>query len=267
MKKRLIAALSLCAIVSLSAASVYAAAPTDKGNGKQKAETKAEVHIKINVESKKDTVTSVTYDTYGHPGLEHAYENVKDKPAGPVIAAKLKAKYGIDVSAEVPVVELADQLAAEGETEAAIEVQKEVIKADFKNPDHYKKLGKLNKKLGKTGIGVYINGEQTAFQVAPYQKKNTTLVPFRAISQALKAEVIWNQTTKTVTVKKGGVTVKLTVGSTTAYINDKPVTLQAAAEVKGNTTMVPLRLISEALKTEVKWEAESQTVIIVDDQL
>ena len=50
-----------------------------------------------------------------------------------------------------------------------------------------------------------------------------TLVPLRAIFEALGAEVEWDDATRTVTATKGQDTVKLTIDDTKLYKNGQPV--------------------------------------------
>jgi hypothetical protein len=208
--------------------------------------------------------------------LLKAFENVKDKPAGQVIAALLLKKYGITVTSvtydtyghalnAIDIADFAAMLEASGEVESAADLQKEAIKADKKNLVLYKKLGKLNAKLDITGVKAYVNGIEPEFDVAPFIKEGRALVPFRAISEALKAEVTWNETEKSVTVTKNGIIVKLVINSTTAYIDGKKVTLEVAAEIHNGRTVVPIRFISEALKTIVKYEPESKSIVIYDE--
>lgn len=215
--------------------------------------------------SKKPSVTEATYAKgNGYLGLQRAYENVKDKPAGEVIAGLL-AKYGIDVTAQEAadaLTDLADKAEAQGDVEAAVDLQQEAVKTDSKNVRLYKKLGHLYAKLGKTGVKAYVNGEQPKFEVPPFIKDGSTLVPFRAISEALKAEVTWNPEERSVTVVKGDITIKLIIGSKTAYVNGKEVTLEVPGEIYEGNTMVPVRFISESLKAAVEWEPETQSVII-----
>ncbi|MGO4269121.1 copper amine oxidase N-terminal domain-containing protein, partial [Paenibacillus sp. TAF58] len=87
-------------------------------------------------------------------------------------------------------------------------------------------------------------------------------VPFRAIAESLKATVTWNPEENSVTVVKDAVTVKLIIGDRTAYVNGQAVDLEVAGEVYQGSTMVPARFISEALKADVQWEPESQSVVI-----
>lgn len=77
----------------------------------------------------------------------------------------------------------------------------------------------------------------------------------RAIFEALGASVDWDQAYReTVTATKNGTTVKLRIGSETAYRNDQPITLEVPGIMDENwRTMVPLRFVSEALGANVDW--------------
>lgn len=61
------------------------------------------------------------------------------------------------------------------------------------------------------------------------------------------------------------VSISFTVGSKELDINDKKVEVEIAPYIVGEgTTLVPLRVISEAFGAKVGWDGETQTVIIVD---
>lgn len=224
-----------------------------------------------------DTVTGATYGKNGYRGLLNAIENTKDKPAGAVIANLLLTKYDAKLTAEMKakleaivakdeaLSLTADLLEQQGSVTEAVYVQKEAVKANVKNLNSYKKLGKLYEKLGKTGVKLYVNGEEPVFDVAPFIRSGYTLVPFRAISEALKAEVSWNEEEQSVTVTRGDVTVKLYVGETTAYVNGVAVELQMPAEIVNGRTVVPARFVSESLNSTVKWEGETESVIIYEE--
>jgi hypothetical protein len=144
----------------------------------------------------------------------------------------------------------------------AVDAEKEAVKLDVKNLNLYKKLGKLYEKAGKTGVKLYVNGEEPNFEVAPFIRDGSTLVPFRAISEALKATVSWNPDERSVTVTRGDVTVKLYIDSVTAYVNGQEVTLEVPAAIENGSTVVPVRFVSEALNADVQWEGETQFVVI-----
>ncbi|WP_338130718.1 hypothetical protein [Cohnella ginsengisoli] len=108
-----------------------------------------------------ESVTSATYGgSNGYKGLLHAIENVKDKPAGAVLANLLLTKYEMKLTdqqkADLEAIQeqdkalsaIADLLDEKGSVADAVYVQKEAIKANAKNLDGYQKLGKLYKKVG-----------------------------------------------------------------------------------------------------------------------
>jgi hypothetical protein len=276
--------LALSMLASSAVAASAAGNGVGNGNGKDKASkpNKQGTQIEITVEAEdegttvtdsvygngkgKGTVTDAVYGKGGAHGLENAYKNTKGKPSGDRIAELLLTKYGIDVTAEKA--SDADALAAELETqgniEAAAEVQVEIVLAAPADLDNYKKLGKLKKKLGKKGIATFVNGEEQQFDAAPMVKNGRTLVPFRAISASLKADVNYDSASKTVTVTREDVVVKLTLGSKTALVNGKEVTLDVPAETKNGRVFVPMRFLSETLQAEVMYESESQSVIVLD---
>jgi hypothetical protein len=56
----------------------------------------------------------------------------------------------------------------------------------------------------------------------------------------------------------------LTMGSTTAFVNDAAMTLDAAPFIgEGNRTMVPIRFIAEAMYADVTWNPTTRSVTIV----
>lgn len=107
---------------------------------------------------------------------------------------------------------------------------------------------------------VYVDGEQ--LNVQTINEKGTTLVPLRSIFQSLGANVDWDGSTQTVTAAKAQTTVRLQIGSSTAYKNGQAVTLQVPGKIVSGNTMVPLRFVSEALGANVNWDGTTQTITI-----
>lgn len=116
---------------------------------------------------------------------------------------------------------------------------------------------------GNGMITVTIDGNRLDFtDVDPFIENGRTLVPMRAIFEALGAKVEWNETDRTVTGEKDGTTVQLTIDSTAAKVGDLEVTLDVSAKIHQDRTMVPIRFISESFKNTVTWDADTKTVII-----
>lgn len=112
------------------------------------------------------------------------------------------------------------------------------------------------------GIKVKLNGNFLTFDQPPIAESGRTLVPLRAIFEAFGATVNWDQATQTVTAVKGDTTIKLTLGSNTAYKNGTPITLDVPAKAVNGRTIVPVRFISESFGATVTWDQATQTVII-----
>ncbi len=280
MRKSWMIFVSCVMATSLMAGSAFAASTNGKGAGK-KDEAAGGVKVEVTAEADANTsVTSATYGNQGHngyKGLLNAIENVKDKPAGAVIADLLLTKYDTQLTAEMKaeleaIVEkdlalsaVAEYLEKNVSVTDAVYVQKEAVRANVKNLDSYKKLGKLYEKTGKKAMKLYVNGEEPAFQTAPFFRDGTTLVPFRAIAEALNATVTWNKDEHSITVTRDGITVKLFLDSKTAYVNGKQVTLVVPATALKGNTVIPVRFVSEALKATVKYEAETKSVVIYEE--
>jgi len=116
---------------------------------------------------------------------------------------------------------------------------------------------------GKTKeVSVSLNGKDINFDVPPMIKDGRTLIPVRAVTEALGASVGWDQATKTVKISKEGFEIELEINKSEAMVNGKSVELDVAAEVANDRTMVPLRFIAEAFSLDVQWNQELLKVII-----
>ncbi len=111
-------------------------------------------------------------------------------------------------------------------------------------------------------ITVRIDGQNVEFDVPPLLMNNRTMVPLRAIFEALGATVEWNADARTVTSSKGNTTIVLTINSPTMYVNGAEVLLDSPACLANNRTFVPVRAISEGFGTVVDWDSNTKTVMI-----
>jgi len=111
---------------------------------------------------------------------------------------------------------------------------------------------------------VTFNGHPVLFDTEPEIVNDRTFVPFRAIFEKMGAGIEYDAATKTITAKRGNTTVKLTIGSDTAYVNGAAKTLSAAPYIKNDRTMVPLRFVGEAFGGSVSYDAATTKIAIVD---
>ncbi len=117
----------------------------------------------------------------------------------------------------------------------------------------------------ETAISVLLDGEYIAFDVAPTIIEGRTMVPVRAVFEALGATVDWQQETQKVVSHKGETDVTLTINDKTLYKNGEAVVLDVPAQLIDSRTLVPVRAISEAYGCYVDWNDWTKTVLITSD--
>ena len=100
---------------------------------------------------------------------------------------------------------------------------------------------------------------------APYVANDRTYVPFRALGEALGAEVVWDEDARTVTYTLGNTEVVMTIGETTYTVNGTEKTMDVAPEITGDRTYVPVRFVGEALGFSVTalYGADGTTASVV----
>lgn len=111
-------------------------------------------------------------------------------------------------------------------------------------------------------ISVTVDGNNVVFDQPPVIDNDRTLVPMRAIFEALGAEVDWDGETRTVTSTKGTITVSLAIDSDKMKVGEREVILDVPAKIINDRTMVPVRAVSEAMECKVDWNGEARQVII-----
>lgn len=109
---------------------------------------------------------------------------------------------------------------------------------------------------------VLIGKGKAKFDTPPVIKEGRTLIPVRAISEAMGADVAWNAEDKTVTITKDDKVIVFNLTENKVYVDEAEITIDVPAEVMNNRTMVPLRFIAEQLGLNVEYDEEMQTIVI-----
>ncbi len=118
--------------------------------------------------------------------------------------------------------------------------------------------------LAKT-IEVRIDNQILETDQAPIVRQGRTLVPLRAIFEGLGTEVTWYQSTGSIFCYRDGASISLTVNDRIGYINGKSVTLDVPPIAVNGRTMVPVRVVSEALGATCEWKGEQNLVDITSN--
>lgn len=123
--------------------------------------------------------------------------------------------------------------------------------------------------LKDSEIGVLVDGKRVNFDTPPVSREGRTLVPLRAIFEALDAEVKWDSKSQTITAVKESKVVTLVLNKTDAKIADesgtKTIKLEVPAGLEKGRTYVPLRFIGEAFGNKVSFQKHGKGSLIVID--
>ncbi|MCJ8014814.1 copper amine oxidase N-terminal domain-containing protein [Paenibacillus sp. KQZ6P-2] len=113
-------------------------------------------------------------------------------------------------------------------------------------------------------LRVVVDGERVLFPDAqPFvDASNRVQVPIRFVSEALGAEVGWDNETRTATLKQGKKTMTLVVGKKEYDLDGKKQSMDSTAMLKDTRTFVPLRFVSEGLGATLKYDKTINTVYI-----
>ena len=119
--------------------------------------------------------------------------------------------------------------------------------------------------FGSDEIKILLNGKEIISDTAPVIRNDRTLVPLRAVLEAMGAEVEWNESEQEITVLINGRTMKLGIGKPEMLVDSEAITIDAPPEIINDRTMVPIRAIAEAGGCEVDWNGDNREVIILSE--
>ncbi len=130
---------------------------------------------------------------------------------------------------------------------------------------------------------IFYKGQELVFDQSPFIENGRTLVPIRAIAEAVGMQVDYNSTTKTATLIKSERILKIpfeqenpyvdgkthiitiTIDQQTAVMDGVSRPLDVPAKSIGGRIYVPLRFVSEAMDMDVIWMEEAN--ILISDRL
>lgn len=121
-------------------------------------------------------------------------------------------------------------------------------------------------------IDVIVNGKMLELDVAPVIVNDRTMVPMRAIFEALDAKVTWVAADRLIIATCDDKVIVLQIDNTLMTVQTaseeakKELTLDAAPFIHNDRTLVPARAVSEALEAKVEWDGETRTVTVTKDR-
>jgi len=109
---------------------------------------------------------------------------------------------------------------------------------------------------------ICVNGKFLDYDVPPVIKEGRTLIPVRAVTRGLGADVDWDEETKTVTITRGEVTIMLKLDTAEYKVNGEKFIMDVPAQLICNRTFVPLRFIAQALGDAVNYDPDTGDIEI-----
>lgn len=112
-----------------------------------------------------------------------------------------------------------------------------------------------------------VNGETKEIDAGrgtkPIIQNGRTLVPIRAIIEAFGGTVGWKENSKAVILNMENDSIKLTIDSYTAYLNNKAEKLDVAPTIINDRTMLPIRFVAEGFNLGIAWDESAKTVSVI----
>ncbi len=117
-------------------------------------------------------------------------------------------------------------------------------------------------KANDSEINLYLDGQALQLNEPARLMSGHTMVPLRALAEAMGARVDWEASEKKITVTKADTTLIMNINKITAYINNQTVKLVSPPLLSNGVTLVPARWLVESLGAEVTWNAQTKTASV-----
>ena len=124
----------------------------------------------------------------------------------------------------------------------------------------------VNMPAQSEAIDVRVNNCLVIFNdIRPTIADSRTLVPLRAVCEAIGLGVEWNGEFRQITITDGSKILVLEIDGTTMTVDGEPVALDTPPCIVNDRTMIPIRAIAEAFGCTVEWDGASRTVRIATE--
>ncbi len=117
-------------------------------------------------------------------------------------------------------------------------------------------------------ITITVNSAPLVLDVAPDIVEGRTMVPMRAVFEALGANVTWQAENQLIIATSGSYIISLVIGAKVmlcmdvATATETSISLDVAPYINNGRTLVPLRAVSEVLGATVDWNGETRAITI-----
>lgn len=115
-------------------------------------------------------------------------------------------------------------------------------------------------------VDLYLDGQPLALDVPPEVRDGRTMVPIRAVPEALGADVSWDQESRRIGMTRAGVTVTMTLDSTAATVDGQQMEMDVAPYATDGRTLIPARYAAEFFGQAVTWDGTTHRADILENR-
>lgn len=127
-------------------------------------------------------------------------------------------------------------------------------------------LGSIVAFSAEKKVTLKLDGDIIITDVPPLIENGRTLVPYRALLEAMGGNVFWEPEAKMATAVLGDRKVQVTINNTSGFVNGRVQMMDVPPRIIDGRTMIPLRFVMENLNCKVDWEDISRTVIVTSPE-
>ncbi len=122
------------------------------------------------------------------------------------------------------------------------------------------KAGTMSMRIGSLYAAKAANAKMLV--TSPALIDGITMVPLRDTVEYLGGTIEWMEDTQRIVISYRNNRISVTIDSKIAFVNGVASVLGAAPVLIDGITMIPLRSVAQALKCEVEWDGDTQSIYI-----
>lgn len=127
-------------------------------------------------------------------------------------------------------------------------------------------ISMFNVVFAESNIKVIVDEVELQFDVPPQMINGRTMVPLRAIFEAMGAVVQWDEDTQTISAYKNDIIILMQINNNSIFKNYTSINIDVPPQIINGRTLVPVRVIAECLGATVQWDDSTSTVVITKDE-
>ncbi|MFB3881725.1 MAG: stalk domain-containing protein [Armatimonadota bacterium] len=167
---------------------------------------------------------------------------VEVTPAPKVAAEPMPSQIAYTVRTSSPLERLAVQMGVPAT---------ELASANSLDPNSVVQAGR---RLAVPSTPIAFNGKALALDAPAAIADGRAIVPFRAVVEEAGGQVSWDSTKRQASATAGGHQIAVTIGAEQAEVDGGVVAMGAAAQIRCDRTVVPLRFLGDALDLALQYE-------------